>query len=175
MGFTAHDTDLYYVGRGIVSFDRYVDGLPTGMRDLGNCPRFDLTPATEELPHYSSREGLKTKDKVVVLSAEATIPFTLDEYDLDNIVLAVLGEKLDETTVALLRDPEVEGHLRFVGNPAAGPTFQVDLWSVQLKPTSPIPFISDEWGIVEFEASIQNDAANHPTTPYGQIRLLYTS
>ena len=175
MGYTAHDTGLYYIGRGTVFFDRYINSLPTGMRDLGNCPDFRIAPTVEELTHYSSRTGLKVKDKTVTLSAEGVVRFTLDEYDIDNLTMAVLGTKLTQRTIALFQDPTLEGHLRFVGDPAAGPDFQVDLWNVKLKPTSEIPFISDEWSTIEFEAEIQSDVDNHPTCPYGQIELIYLS
>jgi hypothetical protein len=63
----------------------------------------------------------------------------------------------------------VQGQLRFVGNNTQGPNYEVLLWKVSLKPTSDIPFISDDWGKIAFEGEVMKDASNHPNDPFGYI------
>lgn len=175
MGWNAHDTDLYTIGKGILSFDRLdANGLPTGMVDLGNAPTVILTPTVEKLKHYTSREQIKKVDKVVNLSVGITAKFTLDEYDIDNLALALLGT-VTGSTLVLLGANQVEGHLKFVGNNACGPNYTVNLWYVILQCNADVPFISDEWGTIDFEAEVQDDAANHPTSPYGTIEHIIAS
>lgn len=175
MGWNAHDTDLYTIGKGIVYFDRLdSSGLPTGMVDIGNAPSFILTPTIEKLKHYTSREQIKKVDKVVNLSIGITAKFTLDEYDIDNLAMALLGE-VSGTTLTLLAANQVEGHLRFVGNNACGPNYTINLWYTILQCNSDIPFISDEWALMEFEAEVQDDADNHPLSPYGTIEHIISS
>jgi len=64
----------------------------------------------------------------------------------------------------------IEGLLRFVGDPDQGIAYEAEIWKVKLRPTSPLGFISDDWGTIEFEAEIQKDVANHPTNPWFKIR-----
>lgn len=175
MGWNAHDTDLYTIGKGILYFDRLdANGLPTGMVDLGNAPSVVLTPTVEKLKHFTSREQIKKVDKVVNLSIGITAKFTLDEYDIDNLAMALLGTVV-ANELRLLRANQVEGHLKFVGNNACGPNYQMDLWYCILQCNADVPFISDEWATMNFEAEVQDDAANHPDTPYGRLVQLGVS
>lgn len=175
MGYIAHDTDLYTIGKGIISFDKLDDaGLPTGLRDLGNAPTFLLTPAIEKLKHYSSREGIQKVDKVVNLSIGLTAKFSLDEYDIENLSMALLGT-ISGNVLNLLRANQIEGHLKFVSNNACGPNCIVDLWRVILQCNADVNFITNEWGTIDFEAELQDDQANHPTQPYGTITRIIAS
>jgi len=172
----AHSTDLYTIGKGILQFDRNDDaGLPTGLRDLGNAPNFALVPSVETLDHFSSREGVKKKDKTINLSVGMTVKFTLDEYDINNLAMALLGEVSGGNLINLLASGQIEGRLVFIGHPAAGPAYRVTLWNVQLKPTSEVPFISDEWGKIDFEGTVQYDITAHPTQEYGTIEEIIAS
>ncbi|OGK08974.1 MAG: hypothetical protein A2Y63_05645 [Candidatus Riflebacteria bacterium RBG_13_59_9] len=168
-------TANYIIGKGILSFDRWdQDGLPTGMRDLGNAPNFTITPTVEMLDHFSSREQLKKKDLTVNISAGLTVKFTLDEFDKENLAIALFGT-VSGQQITLMADTVLRGHLRFIGNPAAGPRFRVELWKVSLKPTSEVPFISEEWATVEFDGTVEADDTGHPSQPYGYIEQFWTS
>ena len=78
----------YTVGKGIVSFRK--DGAGA-YADMGNCTEFEFTPELEKLDHFSSREGVRTKDKSIVIQKSGTVRLVLDEWTRDNIALAVLG------------------------------------------------------------------------------------
>lgn len=64
----------------------------------------------------------------------------------------------------------IEGFLRFVGDPEQGIAYEVEVHKVKLRATSPVPFISDEWGTMQYEGEIQKDVANNPTDPWFKIR-----
>jgi hypothetical protein len=92
----APNTDNYTLGKGVVSFNQLVNGAFTGERDLGNAPSFTFSIALEKLEHYSSRGGLKAKDKEIISQITPAVAFTLDEVNKENLALLTLG---DTTTV----------------------------------------------------------------------------
>lgn len=98
-------TEDYNLGRGILYFATLntTTGLPDngGFRDLGNAPEFNLSIEVETLEHQSSREGLKIVDKEVVISQDASVSFSLDEINDENVALFFAGEKATHTNVAL--------------------------------------------------------------------------
>jgi len=94
---TAPNTDNYTLGKGVVFFDQLVSGNYQGERDLGNAPAFTFNIALEKLEHYSSRGGLKAKDKEIISQITPGLAFTLDEINKENLALLTLG---DTTTVS---------------------------------------------------------------------------
>ena len=76
---TPHDTELYTLGRGILSIAEWSGAGPGEYSDVGNCPRFEVNLTEEQLEHFSHRSGLKTKDKVVTLEVGYSLSFDLDE------------------------------------------------------------------------------------------------
>lgn len=89
-------TDNYTLGKGVVSFNQLLSGAFLGERDLGNAPAFNFSIALEKLEHYSSRGGLKAKDKEIISQITPGVSFTLDEVNKENLALLTLG---DVTTV----------------------------------------------------------------------------
>lgn len=86
----------YMVGKGKVYFDRFdEDGNSTGELDLGNDPSFALTPENEELEHFSSMAGVKTLDLTAIISSELNGKFTLDEININNLCIALLGDQVE--------------------------------------------------------------------------------
>lgn len=168
---TAHSTDLYTIGKGILMFDRFdIDGLPTGLRDLGNAPNFTLTPSEDILEHFSSREGIATLDKEISLKRKITGKFTLDEYDRENLRMALFGET-GSWAIKLLTAGVIEGELDFVSTNDVGPQFHVQIWKAKLKPTSDVNFISESWAAIDFEFTVQRDDT-HTGEEYGKITLI---
>lgn len=94
----------YNLGRGRVYISELDSstGLPLSYRDLGNCPAFSLSVDVEELIHQSSREGLRTVDKRLVISQTVNLSFTLEELSAENLSLFFSGavEEATNPTVA---------------------------------------------------------------------------
>ena len=96
---TSPNTDNYTLGKGVVFFDQLVSGVYQGERDLGNAPAFTFNIALEKLEHYSSRGGLKAKDKEIISQITPGLAFTLDEVNKENLALLTLGDVTTETQV----------------------------------------------------------------------------
>ncbi|MDP8268258.1 MAG: hypothetical protein P9L97_05965 [Candidatus Tenebribacter davisii] len=107
------NTDNYTLGKGVVYFNQLVSDEYTGERDLGNAPAFTFNIALEKLEHYSSRGGLKAKDKEIISQITPGLSFTLDEVNKENFALLTLGTITATTQAgATITDEEIkDAHL----------------------------------------------------------------
>ncbi len=94
------NTDNYTLGKGVVFFNQLISGVYQGERDLGNAPAFTFSIALEKLEHYSSRGGLKAKDKEIISQITPSLTFTLDEINKENMALLTLGDITSKTQTA---------------------------------------------------------------------------
>jgi hypothetical protein len=145
----------YQVGKGIVSFKKEGEG---SYRDMGNVAELTLTPDMTTLEHYSSREGTKKKDLVIILEKKAALKIVMEEYTAQNLALMLLGS-VDEDAVGgpevqIFDQAAVSGALRFVGTNEVGPRVTWDLYNVTFTPTGDLGFISDEFGQMEATADV---------------------
>jgi hypothetical protein len=86
-------TDMYYIGKGIVSV-QILQGITTPdvtYRDVGNVPVFEFTPNITVLSHYSSRLGIRSKDLEVIHEKQATLNMHMDEWSFKNLQLAFMA------------------------------------------------------------------------------------
>lgn len=97
----------YTLGRGRVMLDRYPANIVMtaltrgiGERYIGNTPEFSTNSSSENLDHYDSDAGVRTKDDSVELSFDRAGSFTCDNIDSDNIALYFLGDKATVTQAA---------------------------------------------------------------------------
>lgn len=88
------DTKNYVLGRGKVYFDPHAEGTTTGTgeRYLGNTTEFNLSIESETLDHFDSDEGVRSKDKSVILELNRSGSLTTDNISEENVALFVLGE-----------------------------------------------------------------------------------
>lgn len=172
---TAPSTANYTVGKGIVKFDRFdANGLPTGLRNLGNAPEFNLNVEIETLEHYSSQEGTKTLDLEPTLIRRLKGSFTLDEYDKENLRAYLMGV-MGTFAIRPIGVSEIQGELDFKSTNEVGQKYHIQIWKAKLKPAGELNFIGEDWGMIEFEFTAQKDAANHPNEPYCLITPLDVS
>lgn len=61
---------------------------------------------------------------------------------------------------------KIELFVRFVGDPAAGPVNEVEVWLCTNKPNGARPFIGNDFGSWQMQMSVLRDDANHPTEPF---------
>jgi hypothetical protein len=147
----------YHIGKGIVSFKQ--DGAPDFV-DLGNAPSFVWTPSIEKKEHFSSREGVKTKDFTAVTQTGATIKVTLDEINGPNLAIFSLGELGTDTdgnaTVTAFKNTEIAGIIKVVGTNDIGQ--QVDYEGrISVVPAGEFSFITDadDFSTLQIEAEVQ--------------------
>lgn len=145
----------YRVGKGIVYFKP--EGAPDFI-DLGNCPQMSFESNIETLDHFSSREGVRTKDESIVLEKGGTLTLTMEEWTARNLATVLLGT-IDEGAVG---GPEIEifatnavkGEVKFVSTNEVGPKWDFTFYNVSFRPGAAIDLISDEWGSMEAQGDV---------------------
>lgn len=88
----------YTLGRGRVFFDRFAPNVVVnaltrgdGERYLGNTPEFSTTSESEDLDHFDSDSGIRSKDDSVQLTLDRSGSFVCDNIDAENIAMYFLG------------------------------------------------------------------------------------
>ena len=171
----AHSTTLYTLGRGILSIGEWSGETPPGVyTDLGNAPSIEVEVTEETLDHYSSREGLKLKDKKVVLETGYTVTFDLDEVSMNNLKIFLKGT-IDGNVIMANTALDQEYAIKFVSNNAAGPNETWEFWRCQISPGGAFSLIGDEWLTLSFSAEGLADTDNHATSPYFNVAFATTT
>lgn len=136
----------YTLGKGKLFFDQFAPNTKTktGERAFGNAPEFSLTVESETLEHFSSMQGIRTKDDSVTLQTDRTGQFILDDIMLDNVALFFLGTKgtvtqtsgsvTDENIGAVKKDRYYQ-----IGASSGNPTGVRNISAFVLKHTSGAP------------------------------------
>jgi len=165
----------YVLGRGVLSAAEWSGGAIGSYVDMGNAPTFEVELTLETLEHFSSRSGLKTKDKEVVLQAGYNLNFTLDEKSATNLRLFLLGTQSGQD-IRGLTALDTEYALKFTSDNPEGPNEVWNFWKAKFKPAGAHGLISDEWATMQFTASGLSDATGHATSPYFTVtRVTSTS
>ncbi len=160
----APSIDNYYIGKGRVFWTPEA-GVE---RDLGNVPEFEFTPELEKLAHYSSRSGVRTKDREVVIEKSATLRIVMEEWSVENLALQLMGDTpadngSGDMEFDLLAEDEIRGQIRFVGANSVGPQVTITLPLVSFIPSSAISLIGDEWGTLELAGEVLTSAGSFGT------------
>ncbi|MFL9499230.1 hypothetical protein ACJMQP_04150 [Rhodopseudomonas palustris] len=149
------DINNYYIGKGIVEVKAVTD---TDWIDIGNCPTFEFTPDLTTLEHYSSRQGVKTKDRTVVTEKKGTLKLVMEEWTSRNLAMAVLGtiEKNSEgqDEIDIFASNAIALEVRFRGTNEVGPKWQLHFPKVDFVPSAALSPISDEWGQLEVNGEV---------------------
>lgn len=144
----------YSVLKGIAKFTP-TDGV---QRDLGNAPEVELTPEVTKLDHFSSRSGVKSKDKSVVTEKTLTLRIVLDELTRENVRMQLMGGVSDTSgEFGIFADSEITGAFEFTGTNDIGSKIFLELPDVSFGPSGSLNLISDEWGQVELTAEVLFD------------------
>src|SRR3974377_2193024 len=94
ISLTSPNVDNYYVGEGILSvkFAAFRDELAdSDYVDMGNVTSLEFTPKITKLDHYSSRTGMKKKDRTVATVVEAELKLVAEEFTARNLQMALLA------------------------------------------------------------------------------------
>ena len=149
------NTGNYRVGKGIVTFKREGE---VEFRHLGNAPSIEFTPTIETLEHFSSMEGVRSKDIEIVLEKGGDLVLTLEEWTALNLGIAVLGDVNEAAPggpeVDIFSSNAVNGELKFTSTNEVGPKWDLHFFNVSFIPSGSINPISDEWGQIEVTAKV---------------------
>lgn len=153
--------DNYAVGKGIVSFKKTGAG---SFVDLGNVTEMEISFEIEKLDHFSSRAGVKSKDKSVIVSKSATIRLVMDELTLENMALAMGGTVVTASdgskSFGMMKLNAIEGDLKYVGTNQIGPAHNWE-GKVSFAPSGSFNPISDEWSSIEVTGEILVDESGN--------------
>ncbi|MBB2698960.1 UNVERIFIED_ORG: hypothetical protein GGI66_003637 [Rhizobium esperanzae] len=159
----------YFIGKGIIKF------TPTGgvQRDFGNAPEIEFTPTIEKLDHFSSRSGVKKKDRTVVTEKGGTIRIVLDEVTPENLSLQLMGEVTTATdgtkSFRIMSEAEITGQIDFTGTNDVGNKITMQLPNVSFGPSGSFNLISDEWGQIELTGDVLATEYTDGSSDFGQI------
>jgi len=153
-------TDNYYIGKGVITFQATGE---SAARDLGNCEQMEFSPSIEKLDHYSSRTGVKSKDKSIIVEKGGSLRIVMDEVTGKNLALAVAGtvtqNSAGQDVVDILATNAVEGVVVYTGANEVGNKLTATFNKVSFAPEGSVSFISDEWGQLEISGEVLADGA----------------
>jgi hypothetical protein len=99
------------LGRGKIYFDRFdANGVRTGEIFLGNCPTFEITPASEDIKLYSSAEKAAPLIASDVTRTTLALRIAGSEFSKENLAMALFGDTSTlSQTGAAVTDEEITG------------------------------------------------------------------
>jgi len=153
------NTDNFVVGKGKVYFkpDGAAGDILTNWR-VGNVTEFEFGPALEKLDHFDQQEGVRSKDKTVVLEKAATVRMVMEEWTPNNLGIYLLGtpdiSDLSAVTIDIFAGNSVRGELRFVGENEIGPKWTYIFPAVEFSPEGTLQLISEEWAPIEVSGEV---------------------
>lgn len=140
------DIDNYTIGKGNVYFS---DDGSTWVH-VGNVPRFEFEQSLETLDHFSSMEGVKTRDLQIITGNTATLTIDIEEITNMNLQIALMtGTSKDIGSVTSVRK-----WVKLTQTQDYGPTREYIFPSVDFKPSGAIGFISEGIQTITLEGSV---------------------
>lgn len=169
----APDTGNYTIGKGSVYF------TPTGgaKRHLGNVPSVAFQLQTTKLDHFSSQSGVKKKDKTVVTEVTGTLDMTLEELNLENVQLALLGgdiapnnstEGAGNLGFIIGAVTEKTGEIEVVMSNEVGPKWTYIYPNCSIQPSNAVDFIGDAWATLPLSVDVLSHDFGGGVTGFGQ-------
>lgn len=178
MPISSPSTQLYQLGKGILYIGPWTGATPptypTDYVDVGNCPKFDVEVSEEKLDHYSSRSGVRVKDKTVTLEVGYTVAFELDEVSFANMTRYFRGTAVGDT-IRALTNMDAEHALYFISDNPVGDNEKWKFWRVKLTPGAAFTLLSEEWNKMAFSGEGLADTANHSSSPYFDVQWVTTT
>jgi hypothetical protein len=172
-------TENYSLGKGVLKIGEWSGATaptyPGQYTDVGNCPEFTIEVTETVLDHYSSRSGIKVKDKTVTLETGYTLKFKLDEKSVLNMKM-FLKATLSGVNVLLANTQlNKEYALAFQADNPVGPNDLWQFWRCKLKPDGAFNLIGDTWQEMGFSGEGLADVAGHETSPYFSVTFATTT
>jgi hypothetical protein len=186
----AYSTAEYPIGGGIVYIGPFTGTTPPDdgdwlasaggfdtdygdFVDLGAVPDVSVAMVADIVEHYQIRDGIEGLDAQDVTKVGETWKFTCDQVNKDTLAMFFLGAVSGNNMVLHLTVPTQEFGLKVVPNYTRGQKWIHEAWRGMLKPAGDFKlFTGREYGKVDFEFTLLNDATNHPTgSPWGLSTL----
>jgi hypothetical protein len=173
MPLIPHNTDLYALGRGVLYIKDF-EAADSTYAEMGNAPTIEVEPTYEQLDHYSSQAGLRTKDKTVILQAEYTVNFELDEIAAINLNKYLMGT-ISVNVISGLQGTTQEYTLKFCTDNPVGQNSTWVFHRCNLRPNGAMSLIGAEWQMMAMTAMGLSDSTNNPSSPYFNVTYCTTT
>jgi hypothetical protein len=151
------NVENYAVGKGVV-WIKFLDApADADFVDIGDVSEVEFTPNIEKLDHFSSREGVKSKDRSVVLSKSGELRLVMSEMTARNLSILLMGNAVvagNQATIDIFSTNVRVAAVRFVGANEIGPKWTVNHPRVEFSPGSSINWISEEWLTLEAKGEV---------------------
>ena len=158
MSHVSPDIRNYLIGKGTVSIMLSGD---SAWRDMGNCPTFEFTPNLTKLEHFSSRSGVKKKDRVVVTEKTGSLKVVMEEWTAQNLALALMGavstNSAAQQEIDIFSENTITAKVKFTGTNEVGPKWEYTFNAVDFIPSAALNPISDQWGQIEVTGDVLAD------------------
>lgn len=169
------NVDNYAIGKGICSVKLISPTVDADFVDIGNVPEFEFTPTIERLDHFSSRGGVREKDRSVVVEKGGTLRMVMEEWTARNLAMALMSSVTElspdgSIEIDIFSENVIVAEVRFVGTNEIGPQFTWNFPRVEFAPSAAINPISDEWGQLEVSGEVV--AAGSPTS-FGKVTATF--
>ena len=171
---TPPSTNNYSIGKGDLYIAEWSTTGAGAYSLMGNCPSIEVEPQIERLEHYSSRSGLRNRDKYPIVQTSYTITFDCDEIAATNLAKFLIGTQSGEDILGL-QNANQEYSLRFVAENPIGVKYTWNFWRCVLGPAGPMALIGDEWQVMSFTAEGLSDEDNKATSPYFTVTRITTT
>ncbi|WP_424363600.1 hypothetical protein [Methylocystis parvus] len=128
--------------------------------DVGNVPKFEFTPEVEKDEHFTSRAGIKVRDKTVILSKKGSLAITFEEGTMENMEIALLGTLSGSSPnreIEIFDAAEITCQVKCEGTNDVGPRRSAFFGHVAFQPDSAVPFISDSWAQYDLKGEVNLD------------------
>lgn len=107
-----------------------------------------------------------TTGAIYIVPTSATV-VDGDTLTVDYTRAAIAAPGLEQVAIGL--STNVLGALLFIGDPSAGPAYDVELWRVRVSADSELDLIGEDYGAVSLTGEILTDSALHPASPLGLV------
>jgi hypothetical protein len=140
---------------------------------IGNVQKCSITPTPTVQKHKGTQGPVKAIDFVNTTLIEMAFDLTCDEWTIDNIKMALLGQLATDTTGEYIKIgvAPVRRQIKFVGNNAIGPKYELILPSCFINAKEALNFIdtSDETAPMPLSGDILFD---NTLQAFGTLRSL---
>jgi hypothetical protein len=119
---------------------------------------FNATPGVLGTDYVITRAdvGLIRILPTTILTGPVTISYTPTAYTSTNGPSVIAGG------ASLIN----KARFVWISDATNGPNRMVEVWKASLRPDAEEDFVSDDFGNMQFQASVYDDSPNHPTNPF---------
>jgi hypothetical protein len=141
---------------------------------MGYCTEVTMETEVEKLAFYDPTQELRSKVKEVTIESNMTVTLTANEITRKNIAKYTQGQ-VSGDQVYFLEGVTNEYTLKYITNNPAGPNATYFWHRGTFSPNGAQNLISEEFGSLQIQFEVLNDATNNPTNPMGYVQFTTTT